>query len=142
MTDLDPEFREIVDNNFWDIMEAPMNELDRQEITCPTCGGSGMVPCIMPIYRACCQVDYYEVGGTTICPTCKGNCMILEPLESQVSRLQEIARELAKYTVPMICACNKNRLVLCTECPHALGSEQCIQARIEAAAKQGKGGER
>ena len=34
MPDLDPEFREIVDNNFWDMMEAPMNVLERKRVKC------------------------------------------------------------------------------------------------------------
>ncbi len=34
MPDLDPEFREIVDNNFWDMMEAPMNVLERERVKC------------------------------------------------------------------------------------------------------------
>ena len=118
------------------IMEAPMNELDRQEITCPTCGGSGMVPCIMPIYRACYQVDYYEVGGTTICPTCKGNCMVLESLESQVARLQEIARELAKHVGGRLCDYER-MAASCERCDSKpFGSEQCINARIETAARK------
>jgi len=96
-------------------MEKP---LERQELPCPTCGGSGK-PGWMHIRFG--QEEWIE------CITCRTKGTVKESFESAYNRVCKIARELAGM-IP--CPFN------CNPCDYLKDPEQCILARIKAAERK------
>ena len=62
--------------------------LERQMVKCPECKGAKE-----RLYYV--DRNGYSHKAIDVCRTCNGKGKVLEPLEAQVKRLQEIARQLA-----------------------------------------------
>jgi len=107
---------------------------ERQRMKCEKCGGSGMKAFADRMF-----LDIAIGEGSALCPTCRGSGKVLESERAWALRCKGIARELAKNSI----TCELGETVGCKEtCHYWHGKEPCIQARINAAAKATKGGER
>lgn len=106
------------------------NPLDRQQVPCPDCGGSGKETCEAVF------LDEPRVGFAEFpCETCDGSGSIPEPIEKTLERVREIALWLARQGLRSACsACDSSKCMYNEENP-AIYIE-CQQARIHAAADE------
>ena len=102
-------------------METQVNVLDRLEKPCPTCGGSG-------------KLRTFNKKVPWHCADCGGFGHVPESDLAYAERMKGIALELAKVK-PHCDDCGEARKICCF-------MKTCAEARLTAAAKAMKGGER
>jgi hypothetical protein len=104
-----------------------MNLLTPKQIPCPTCGGSGTPG----------KVWVYDGMDSILCTCldCYGSGTVTEPLSDTLERVTKIARELANGMEIAYCH-DQQGYDDCRDCKgYPSESEQCIAARIQAAAE-------
>jgi RecJ-like exonuclease len=101
-----------------------IDPLEQRMVKCPSCKGAGRPPLYDPLYDS----------PDLVCPTCSGTGEVLESEGEWAKRNARIARVLAKPTNSS--ASCRYIFAKCEHCGKIIGSDQCIAARLEAAAKE------